>query len=101
MRVGKERRSSTTPIDRYRIRVGHSGQLPAELSGGNQQKVALSRVLAMEPKVVLIDEPTQGVDVRSRLDIYRFLRAIADSGTAVVVVSSDASELAGLWTGSW
>ena len=50
----------------------------------------------MEPKVVLIDEPTQGVDVRSRLDIYRFLRAIADSGSAVVVVSSDASELAGL-----
>ena len=50
----------------------------------------------MNPRVVLIDEPTQGVDVRSRLDIYRFLRAIADSGSAVVVVSSDASELAGL-----
>ena len=45
---------------------------------------------------MLIDEPTQGVDVRSRLDIYRFLRAIADAGSAVVVVSSDASELAGL-----
>ncbi len=96
MRLGKERAFVDGAIDRYRIRVGHSGQLPTELSGGNQQKVALSRVLAMEPKVVLIDEPTQGVDVRSRLDIYRFLRAIADSGSAVVVVSSDASELAGL-----
>jgi ribose transport system ATP-binding protein len=83
-------------IDRYRIRVGHAGQTPRELSGGNQQKVALSRVLAMKPKVVLVDEPTQGVDVRSRMDIYRFLRDIADSGSAVVVVSSDASELAGL-----
>jgi ABC-type sugar transport system ATPase subunit/ribose/xylose/arabinose/galactoside ABC-type transport system permease subunit len=96
MRIGKERRFVDGAIDRYRIRVGHPGQLPTELSGGNQQKVALARVLAMQPKVVLIDEPTQGVDVRSRLDIYRFLRAIADSGSAVVVVSSDASELAGL-----
>lgn len=96
MRIRKERTFVADAIDRYRIRVGHAGQLPTELSGGNQQKVALSRVLAMRPKVVLIDEPTQGVDVRSRLDIYRFLRAIADGGSAVVVVSSDASELAGL-----
>lgn len=96
MRLRKERAFVDDAIDRYRIRVGHSSQLPTELSGGNQQKVALSRVLAMQPRVVLIDEPTQGVDVRSRLDIYRFLRAIADSGSAVVVVSSDASELAGL-----
>ena len=96
MRLGRERDFVSRTIDRYRIRVGHVGQLPTELSGGNQQKVALSRILAMSPRVVLIDEPTQGVDVRSRLDIYRFLRAIADSGSAVVVVSSDASELAGL-----
>jgi ribose transport system ATP-binding protein len=96
MRIGRERSFVSASIDRYRIRVGHPGQTPRELSGGNQQKVALSRVLAMKPKVLLIDEPTQGVDVRSRMDIYRFLRDIADSGSAVVVVSSDASELAGL-----
>ena len=96
MKIRRERSFVKDAIERYRIRVGHASQSPAELSGGNQQKVALSRVLAMNPKVVLIDEPTQGVDVRSRLDIYRFLRQIADSGSAVVVVSSDASELAGL-----
>ena len=96
MRTRRERRFVAEAIDRYRIRVGHAGQSPIELSGGNQQKVALSRVLAMRPKVLLIDEPTQGVDVRSRLDIYRFLREIAEAGSAVVVVSSDASELAGL-----
>lgn len=96
LRLRKERKFVDAAIDKYRIRVNHSSQLPADLSGGNQQKVAISRVLAMEPKVVLIDEPTQGVDVRSRLDIYRFLRGIADRGSAVVVVSSDASELAGL-----
>ncbi len=96
MRTRREKGFIADSIERYRIRVGHAGQQPAELSGGNQQKVALSRVLAMKPRVVLIDEPTQGVDVRSRLDIYRFLRSIADAGSAVVVVSSDASELAGL-----
>jgi ribose transport system permease protein/ribose transport system ATP-binding protein len=96
MRLRRERSFVAHAVQRYRIRLGHTGQTPAELSGGNQQKVALSRVLAMEPRVVLIDEPTQGVDVRSRMDIYRFLRAIADGGSAVVVVSSDASELAGL-----
>jgi ribose transport system ATP-binding protein len=96
MRTRREAGFVRSTVDRYRIRVGHPKQIPAELSGGNQQKVALSRVLAMKPAVVLIDEPTQGVDVRSRLDIYRFLREIADSGSAVVVASSDASELAGL-----
>lgn len=96
MRTRRERSFVSTAINRYGIRVGHPGQTPRELSGGNQQKVALSRVLAMKPHVVLVDEPTQGVDVRSRMDLYRFLRDIAESGSAVVVVSSDASELAGL-----
>jgi ribose transport system ATP-binding protein len=96
MNLKRERAFVADTIETYRIRVGHTGQMPTELSGGNQQKVALSGVLAMKPRVVLIDEPTQGVDVRSRLDIYRFLRTIADQGSAVVVVSSDASELAGL-----
>lgn len=96
MRPGLENKFVGETIERYRIRVGNARQHPTELSGGNQQKVALSRVLAMKPKVLLIDEPTQGVDVRSRMDIYRFLRAIADAGSCVVAVSSDASELAGL-----
>ena len=96
MRTRREAGFVRSTVDRYRIRVGHVKQGPAQLSGGNQQKVALSRVLAMRPAVVLIDEPTQGVDVRSRLDIYRFLREIAGAGSSVVVASSDASELAGL-----
>lgn len=96
MKPAREARFVSETIEQYRIRVGSPRQQPTELSGGNQQKVALGRVLAMKPKVLLIDEPTQGVDVRSRMDIYRFLRAIADGGSAVVAVSSDASELAGL-----
>ncbi|MFB2599629.1 ATP-binding cassette domain-containing protein [Herbiconiux sp. P17] len=80
----------------FGIRLGSPSQPPSSLSGGNQQKIAISKAMAAEPKVFLIDEPTQGVDVRSRMDIYRFIRACADAGNAVVIVSSDASELAGV-----
>jgi ribose transport system ATP-binding protein len=66
------------------------------LSGGNQQKVVLSRALLAEPNLIVADEPTQGVDVGARAEIYRILREITDSGTPIVVNSSDAAELEGL-----
>jgi ribose transport system ATP-binding protein len=66
------------------------------LSGGNQQKLVLASVLATHPKVLLVDEPTQGVDVGARAEIYKTLREVADSGVAIIVVSSDAQEVAGL-----
>jgi ribose transport system ATP-binding protein len=69
----------------------------SSLSGGNQQKALLGGVLATKPRVLLIDEPTQGVDVGSKVDIYAYLRTLAErTGTAILVVSSDALELAGL-----
>jgi ribose transport system ATP-binding protein len=83
-------------VRRFGIRMGSSEDKVTSLSGGNQQKVALGRVLATEPDVLLIHEPTLGVDVRSRMDIYRMLRDNARRGLAVVLVSSDAFELAGL-----
>jgi ribose transport system ATP-binding protein len=63
------------------------------LSGGNQQKVMLARSLLAEPSLVLADEPTQGVDAGARVEIYRILRGVAEAGTPVLVVSSDALEL--------
>jgi ribose transport system ATP-binding protein len=66
------------------------------LSGGNQQKLVLASVLASEPKVMLVDEPTQGVDVGARAEIYRTLRRVADTGVAILAVSSDSTEIAGL-----
>lgn len=83
-------------IRRFGIRLESPDQPVTSLSGGNQQKVALGRVLATEPMVLIVDEPTQGVDVRSRMDIYRRLRDTANQGLAVLVNSSDASEIAGL-----
>jgi ribose transport system ATP-binding protein len=68
----------------------------SSLSGGNQQKLILSSVLAAKPTVLLVDEPTQGVDVGARAEIYRILRQIAMDGTAIIIVSSDAAEIAGL-----
>ena len=66
------------------------------LSGGNQQKVVMARALLSQPKILLADEPTQGVDVGARAEIYRILREVSEEGVPVVVASSDAKELEGL-----
>jgi ribose transport system ATP-binding protein len=74
----------------------HDDTTAAELSGGNQQKMLIGREIAGGPEVILIDQPTKGVDVGARTEIYERLRDLADSGVAVVVSSSDGIELAGL-----
>ncbi len=66
------------------------------LSGGNQQKAVLARPALRTPKVLIVEEPTQGVDARARLDIYRMIADAADEGVAVIINSSDSGELAGL-----
>ncbi|MEV0753656.1 ATP-binding cassette domain-containing protein [Streptosporangium sp. NPDC050280] len=83
-------------ISRLGIKVASPESAVEHLSGGNQQKVVLGRALLSAPKVLLCDEPTQGIDVGVRSDIYHRLRSTAESGTPVVVLSSDNVELAGL-----
>jgi ribose transport system ATP-binding protein len=65
----------------------------AALSGGNQQKVVLGKWLALRPRVILFDEPTQGVDVGAKAEIHRLIRRLADEGAAVVIISSDLEEI--------
>jgi ribose transport system ATP-binding protein len=91
-----ERRAVNSLIDRLKIRTPSLDQPVEFLSGGNQQKVSVSRSFLKKPSVILAYEPTQGVDVGSRFDIYEALRARSDSGAALLVKSSDPIELAGL-----
>ncbi|QLQ11622.1 MAG: ATP-binding cassette domain-containing protein [Nocardioidaceae bacterium] len=93
---GRQREQALASAQQFKVKTP-SLEVPIRtLSGGNQQKVVLSSILASEPRVILADEPTQGVDVGTRSEIYQHLREAVDSGTAVVVLSSDALELAGL-----
>jgi ribose transport system ATP-binding protein len=68
----------------------------AELSGGNQQKVALGKWLAAVPKAMILDEPTRGIDVGARQEIYRILHRLAAAGVALLVISSEIEELTGI-----
>jgi ribose transport system ATP-binding protein len=90
---GAEAREATGLADRYDLARGSVEQPVSSLSGGNQQKVAIGRAVARRPDVLLVEEPTVGVDVRSRFSIYRSLTEAAEQGTAVVFTSTDASEL--------
>lgn len=76
-----------------RIKTAGPGLPVAALSGGNQQKVVVGKWLSTRPKVVILDEPTRGVDIGAKSEIHRIVRGLADSGQAVIVVSSDLPEL--------
>ncbi len=91
---GRERRSARDLMSSFRVRAASEEAPLATLSGGNQQKVILARWLQRKPGVLLLDEPTQGVDVGSRAEIHGIVREIVDRGAGALIVSSDFSELA-------
>lgn len=96
MSTGRELQLATGLRDDLNIRSQSVEANINTLSGGNQQKVLVSRETAADPLVLLVDEPTKGVDIGSRSEIYHKLRAMAESGVPVVVLSSDGVELEGL-----
>ena len=93
---GSEADRSKAIINDLRIRAPSAETKLFELSGGNQQKALFGREISAKPRVLLVDEPTKGVDIGARSEIYQRLRAIADQGLAVLVSSSDGIELEGL-----
>jgi ribose transport system ATP-binding protein len=92
----KERAGVTRTLHSLDVRAPSLDAEVSSLSGGNQQKVVMARALLSEPALVIADEPTQGVDVGARAEIYRILREVAESGIPVIVSFSDAKELEGL-----
>ena len=83
-------------IERLAIRTPGSGQIVQYLSGGNQQKVVLGKWLALAPRVLLLDEPTRGIDVGAKQAIYRLMEELAASGVAVLFASSELEEILGM-----
>jgi ABC-type sugar transport system ATPase subunit len=91
-----ERCSCEEAVERFEVRCpGLDGEM-ALLSGGNQQKVVLARWLASGTRLLLLDEPTQGVDVGARAEIYQYIKTAAEHGLAAIVASSDTDELIAL-----
>ncbi|WP_161708053.1 autoinducer 2 ABC transporter ATP-binding protein LsrA [Pannonibacter tanglangensis] len=93
LRPGAERKAFDGFRDRLGIKCTGPGQEARRLSGGNQQKVLLAKCLTVNPKVLILDEPTRGVDVAARNDIYRLIQSLAETGVAVLLISSDFDEI--------
>ena len=93
LRFHEEQRVATSFIDKLRIRAAGPAQPAGKLSGGNQQKVVIAKWLYREPKVVLFDEPTRGIDVNAKREVFALMDQMARQGKAIVMVSSELPEL--------
>ncbi|MDX8541190.1 sugar ABC transporter ATP-binding protein [Mesorhizobium abyssinicae] len=92
----REKQRAETIGKQLSLKCGHVGQPVSTLSGGNQQKVAIAKMLSVDPKVIFLDEPTRGVDVGAKAEIHRILRRLARDGVGIVVISSELPELIGI-----
>ena len=83
-------------VDRFDIRMRDTGVVAGNLSGGNQQKLLIAKMLETTPDIVIVDEPTRGIDIGTKSQIYHFLAELAAAGKAVIIISSDMSEVIGM-----
>jgi L-arabinose transport system ATP-binding protein len=91
-----ERQIATEYVTRLRVRTPSLDQEVGKLSGGNQQKVVLARWLAAKPKALILDEPTRGIDVGAKAEIYRLVDDLANQGLGIMFISSELPEILGL-----
>jgi len=96
MREGRERREIQEHMDSLQIKASSMEQLASHLSGGNQQKVMLTRWLMIHPRVLIIDEPTKGIDIGARMSIYQIIHQLTQAGIGILMLTSDMVELIGL-----
>ena len=83
-------------IEKFRIKTPSENQLIGNLSGGNQQKVLIARWLMGDPEIIIVDEPTRGIDVGSKSEIHRLLSSLAKQGRAIIMISSELPEVLGM-----
>jgi ribose transport system ATP-binding protein len=93
---GAERKNAERQRQSLNIKTADVETVVGTLSGGNQQKVVLAKWLSMTPKVMMFDEPTRGIDVGSKSEIYSLMRGLADAGVAILMISSDMEEVIGV-----
>jgi rhamnose transport system ATP-binding protein len=93
---GREREVAADLVKRLAVKTSSLDAPAGTLSGGNQQKVALARWLAAEPAVLILDEPTQGIDVAAKAEIHRLMGDLAERGIAVLMISSELPEILGM-----
>ncbi|MED1511226.1 sugar ABC transporter ATP-binding protein [Bacillus proteolyticus] len=89
----KESALTNSYINQFRIVVPHINEVMTSLSGGNQQKVVLAKYLACNPKVIILDEPTRGIDAKARLEVYETILSLKRKGLAIILISSDVEEI--------
>ncbi len=92
----KEEKLVNELVDKLKIKIGRTSDSVSTLSGGNQQKVALAKWLGSNSQVLIFDEPTRGVDVGAKVEIYRIINALAEEGVAIIMVSSEMPEIIGM-----
>jgi ABC-type sugar transport system ATPase subunit len=92
----KERELTRSRLKEFRVKAAHPSIPPGALSGGNQQKLLIARWMSPDAKVLLMDEPTRGIDVGTKAEVYKLVRAAANRGAAVLLVSSEMPELLAL-----
>jgi ribose transport system ATP-binding protein len=93
---GKERRALDKSLREFDVRARRKDMLAGQLSGGNQQKLLLAKMMMLEPDIVIIDEPTRGIDIGTKEQIYKFVVTLTEAGKSVVVISSEMQELIGI-----
>ena len=92
---GKEAGAVEAGVKRLRIKIAAKTDAVSTLSGGNQQKVVIAKWLMTEPRIILLNDPTRGIDVGTKQELYRLMRELADQGAAILFYSTDYDELIG------
>ncbi|MGH8023566.1 MAG: sugar ABC transporter ATP-binding protein [Limisphaerales bacterium] len=96
LRFKRENAVVDSEIERLRIKTRHRHQIVRTLSGGNQQKVVLAKWLLMQPEIIILDEPTRGIDIGAKAEIYKIIAQLTENGATVIMISSELEEIIGM-----